>query len=366
MSGIRTVQRIQIGEEEPRLTVGIPAFQTGAVSWLVLAGLSRQSDAPVPWEIVICQEDDSFRESDIEEYESDLAAAGCSCIRIVQLEDWVHLSTKWRVIRDHVAETSEVFLLQGADDCPHKTRVIRSWESLQDPEVDWFQWRDMLFYDFNFQAWSIFQGSEKPPLSVPKMGWTHHPCNPNMATRTKYLDFLPDEEVRRGVDGWIFYSIQAQLGRTPNIGHGPEGEHATGFGTTGFNTLSMGRIKQARRPQPPMFPIDHSLNGILTENELERLRELSHEAQERTLHLLLDELEAKDHTLESLKSFARKYRWVRVAARPLLYGKAILNKMRVIGTRCFRLERNEERRNAERLNRLEKDVEEIRGKVERE
>ncbi len=289
----------------PLLTVGIPAMEAAAISWLPIAGLARQTGVPVPWEIVICQEDDSVSSALIEQYRTRLVGAGCVRVVRVMLSEWVHLSRKWALIRDNAVESSEVFLLQGVDDYPHTTRLRSSWNALQDGSVDWFHWDDMLFYDCNFDSWSIFRGAQKPPLTTPKMGWTYHPCNPNMATRTKFLQYLPDEDVRRGVDGWFFYSIQRGLERRPVIASGISDEQLTGFGTTGFNSLSISRIKQGSRPVPPFFPYDGSLGEILGAEDASRLKELGNESRQRALDLLVAEVNRYDAKIRRVREMVQ-------------------------------------------------------------
>ncbi len=293
---------------KPRMSIGLPAFLSKDVSWISIAGLSRQTDVPVPWEIVICQEDDSIDEDLILRYQSDLSNSGCVRITLIKLAEWICLSQKWRVIASHLGSESEVFLLQGVDDHPHRSRLRSSWNGLLDEQCDWFHWEDMIFFDFNFNSWSIFRGSEKPRLPVPRLGWEKHPCCPNMATRTKYLSFLKDENVKRGVDGWMFYCIQEGLGRKPRILCGKSEEQALGFGTTGFNHLSLGRIKQSRSPKPPVFPYEHSFDGILMKDEIIKLKEMFLSSRLRTINMLLDELSSKESALESIKVVVRRYR----------------------------------------------------------
>lgn len=302
------------------LSVGVPAYQSKDVSWLSLLGLSKQKGVPVPWEVVICQEDDSIDEALLEEMREPLQSAGCRRIEVVKLDEWIPLSLKWIQIRDSLSDTSEVFLLQGVDDFPHPDRLASSWEALKnDADCDWFHWKNMLFFDFNFETWSEFRGGEKPPLPVPRKGWTHHPCCPNMATRTRYLDFLKEEEVKRGVDGWIFYSIQDGLKRKPVIREGEDREQRLGFGTTGFNHLSVSRIKMGRSPQPPIFPCDYSLEEVLEPEVAKRVYEMCDQSRKKTLNLLLDELEVSESKLNSLRAFVSKYGWIRKAMRPAFF-----------------------------------------------
>lgn len=306
-------------EEQPLLSVGIPAWNAAPISWLSFAGLARQTGVEVPWEIVVCQEDDSVSEEMIEEFGKELAESGCVKVLLFQLPEWIHLSSKWRVIRDHVSASSEVFLLQGVDDYPHRTRLASSWRAFCDQQVDWFHWDDLLFYDLNFESWSMFRGSMKPRLTAPVMGWKYHPCNPNMATRTSYLKYLPEEKVRRGVDGWMFYSIQRGLGRRPAVVSGDPDESLTGFGTTGFNSLSLSRIKMGRLPSPPLFKVEFSLDEIVPVNEAELLRSLGNHSRRRALDTLVVELERTDRRRRVLRDLLGKVPFSKFLVKPLRF-----------------------------------------------
>lgn len=246
--------------------------------------------------------EECFGEGALRAYENRLAEKGCVRISYPKLDGWVALSQKWRLLGTMAAESSEMFVLKAGDCFSYPERLWHMAQRFEDPAVDWVQTPKGYFYDFGFKQMSLDDYELTPPYASPRKGWEVHPCALNMALRTRYTRELPDEDVKRGVDGWLFGAMEGMKGSKGVIGWVDEDGWQKGVDTHGLNNISLVRSERIEKNLPPFRATDAVIEDILTADVLARLGSVRSAALERSCHVmknLADENEAKMAKLEA-------------------------------------------------------------------
>lgn len=247
----------------PHLTVALPLFRARRIAWLALESLCRQKHAP-HWELLMSQEAAEAHEpvplNELQAYVPRLAAAGC--VRVVLLQPGVHqaLSLKWRDLRQHASLTSHTFLLQAADCYSHHLRLATSHSLIMDHDADWVHQHTGLFVD---------------PIENRRAEYRHPPGYPtalNMAVRTSLLHGLPREEVRKGVDRWL-YQHATRTNGGPLVVQWLPAEHR-GLDTHGLNNISRKRGQKIALRTVPFHHTKLRVADVLPAELVPRLQAL--------------------------------------------------------------------------------------------
>lgn len=260
-----------------KLTCALPMFRTKDIGWLALESLCRQEDIDFDWELVVVEEpEDCFSEDRLRSYSERLEAVGCKSIQYKQLEEWIPLAQKWKLIAD--MSNSFGYLLVAADCYSHPKRLSQTNELLQ--EYEWTQSPLGPFYNIESDSQCIYDQQLA----------NGHPCCLNMATRTELMRVIPMSDRRRSVDGWIYDQIGMHLLRPPKVGYNKSDDWKRGVDTHGLNNISSGRgSKISLEPAPP-FRKAHDdepsqLSDVVPEDIASRLLELRDAAIARTTYI---------------------------------------------------------------------------------
>lgn len=184
------------------VTVGLPLFRARYIGWLALESLCNQIDAP-RWELIIPEETninfDPIGEERIRRYYDRLVAANCVSVYYVPLSLWIPLSYKWKLITEN--SNGKIMLLQAADCYSQPYRIKETYQLMtskgKDNKVDWCQSKKGYFYSIATENVYIFNAEK-----------IDHPCALNMAYRVDIGKQLPEEEVTKSVDKWLFRSLE--------------------------------------------------------------------------------------------------------------------------------------------------------------
>ena len=230
-----------------KVTVGLPIWDSGDISWLAIESLCRQ-ETSVPWELLICEEEEgqSTREL-ITKHSKELQAHGCISITTIKLQHHVPLSYKYRQM--YKIAKGGVFMMQGADDWSHKNRIQNAYDAITSG-ADWFQSKLSLFYHLGIGKTILFDHDKHP---------TGHPCAPGMSWRTDLMRHLPDEHKASAVDWWLFQNMTDGEDRDLVVAWEGDDQYRSLF-THGANKISKSRGNYFVRIEKPFVPTD--INGL--------------------------------------------------------------------------------------------------------
>jgi len=182
------------------LTVALPMYRTKHIGWIALESLARQACIDFEWELIVAEEENNdlvFGKDRLKEYYGRLRDVNCKRMLYIDLKDWIPLSQKWRVIAHNASDTSRCFLLQAAD-CYSNPNRLRMTHELFQKEADWVQSKTHVLYDLASNSTKLYD--------VTSSG---HPCGADMACRTDLMKKLPNEDVKKCVDGWIYKNVKS-------------------------------------------------------------------------------------------------------------------------------------------------------------
>lgn len=291
-----------------RVTVGLPMYRARKIGFLALESLARQEDVNFAWELIVIEEkEEAMGEATIREFESRLKTAGCQRILYEEAESKLALSEKWLRIARLASPDSEFLLLQAADCFSHPFR-LRNTEALISLEVDWIQSPLGAFFDISTHCLRVFDYELVEPYERPFQGHDKHPTALNMAARLDLVRHAKSEEVRRGVDGWLFFSLQAAKGGPLGVVWDRSEDWKRGADTHGMNQISLTRGMMLEETEAP-FREEPGLeiSNLIPTPILEQLNSLQLEALQNRLQQvqssLHDEWKARREAEEKLKNF---------------------------------------------------------------
>lgn len=228
-----------------KLSVALPVYNSKDIVWLALEGLAQQEDCGVRWELLIAEEQGSnalgetqFREF----YNSRLKDKGCDRFYYEAIKTWIPLSKKWQILGNNASETSKIFLLQAADCYPHPNRLKMTYDAMVEDKFDWYNQENGYFYDINLDKTIEYKQNllDKP-----------YPTGLNMAFRTLYAKQLPNADVRKGVDAWLYNCVRRISGNEPLVYWDNVSGLRNGIDTNGMNNISLKRVRNFIDPVEP-------------------------------------------------------------------------------------------------------------------
>ncbi len=222
-------------------TVALPCYNASSIGWLALEGLCRQNPTPYDWELIVCEEphEKMLGALFFLSYTNRLVAAGCNRLVYISPKQWVPLAQKWRMIGQASDKGSLSFLLQAADCYSPKDRLEMSQRLVQDG-YEWVDYTKGYFYSLPDNRLILYNASALTNL--------------NMAFPTRFARKLPFATKRKGVDGWLYKSINPK--KTYRVS-----ELAASLDTDGCNNIS-NRRRHYENPQHPFVATDKKINEI--------------------------------------------------------------------------------------------------------
>jgi hypothetical protein len=219
-----------------RLSLAIPMYNALDIAWLSLESISRQVDVDFEWELLVIEEEqNSFGIENIKLYEKRLKNVGCERIEYRSLKEWIPLSLKWLEIGKMASETSKVFMFAGADNYNNPDRMYHQFHVLMDSDANWVKTTKIPFYVIKTDEVFMVEYSDSKKAQ----------CGITFSTHTDYIKQIPESNVRRSVDGWLFKNIRGRKFDNFKIVESKE-NWEMGFGTHGYNNLSRNRYKRLK------------------------------------------------------------------------------------------------------------------------
>lgn len=229
----------------PEISVLIPTRGNAAVIWLALESLVRQVDAPA-FEVIIseCQSSSSAAEV-IAKYADRLN------ITVIANEKQLPVSLKWRDMAH--AASAPLCVMLGADDYA-PSNLLRTCVDKLTAGYDWVYAKQGVFYNFHNGRVAEWR------MPFDRSGlW--------QATTTEAMQSLPEENIGRGVDGWMFGAISPrQIAAV---------EYTDGVLTDGYNTLSSHRAKfYTDAPARPFYATEKTLSDLVPADVATKMKKM--------------------------------------------------------------------------------------------
>ena len=229
--------------EKPIITIGLPLYNMNKIYWLALESINRQ-ETDIPFEIIICAEDGHFNKDDIH-----IDNKSCVSIRLMRANVKMPLSFKWYDMLGDANGT--IFMLQGGDDYSDKYRVNRAYEDIIKQKHDWTQ--DIDGWGYHLQKKKLLKFDQKS-----------YQRGINISFRTSLKTRLKKEDVRSGVDYWLWSKMY------PNNPKWNRNLNKSVF-THGANIISQGRGKFFENTAPPFYDTDKNIKDFIPDDIVEKL-----------------------------------------------------------------------------------------------
>jgi hypothetical protein len=194
------------------LTVALPLYKSKYIAWAAMESLVRQVGIDFEWELLVAEEIgvDAFGEDRITEYTSKLRGINCKRIEYFDLENWISLAQKWRLLAQNASSDSIGFVLQAGDCYSNKNRLKMTFDAMM-AGADWVQMPNHLYYDI--MSGRMYVADREKWVAA---GATH-PCGADMAGRTELVKKLPDVSRPRSVDIWMYNCCKKIKGAPLNV-----------------------------------------------------------------------------------------------------------------------------------------------------
>jgi len=211
--------------EKIDVTVAMPLFNMGQIATLALEGLCQQK-TNCNWELIICEEqtDNMLSKEILDTYTKRLNDANCKIIKYIPLSNWISLGQKWKLISEN-SNDSDCFILQAGDCLSHSNRIQMSFESINNGYD---------YYDENKGYWYSFR-LNKTILWEPIKSY-NHPCRLYMAWRTDLFKKIPNNNISKNVDSYIYNTLSSFLNNIKKFRN--ETLYEDGVDTDGYNCIS--------------------------------------------------------------------------------------------------------------------------------
>jgi hypothetical protein len=215
----------------PKLTVALPVYNGKEVAWIALESLSEQIDIDFEWELIVYEErhEQSVFPELFLHYIDRLKSVGCTKILHIDNTDKVTLVQKWIEIGKNTSPSSECYMLHAADCYSPKRRLKTSFDKIVTENFDWYDQTKGYFYSFISKRIILYDYN----------GFT----NLNMALKTEHIKCLPNSNLKKGIDGYIYnHTItNCKKNKKPFRRHFDEELYNDSIDTHGFNNISLSR-----------------------------------------------------------------------------------------------------------------------------
>lgn len=222
---------VDVATNVTKITVGLPMFRAKYIGWLALESLCNQKNAP-EWELIICEEIltefDPWGEERLLQYIDRLNQANCQNVYYVGIPMWIPLSQKWKLMAQNANGT--ILIMQAADCYAQPYRLKETYTIMKNGRVDWCQSNKGYFYSINNNKIYSYDGSKN-----------NHPCALNMAFSTDLGKLLPEDEITKSVDKWLYNSLTVIKGSPLNVRLNRSKNWRRGIDTHGLGNISKNR-----------------------------------------------------------------------------------------------------------------------------
>jgi len=246
-------------DQAPVLSVVMPFFRAGWIGWLPLESLTRQQNVDFPWELIIIEEnfENPLGWAGIMAYKKQLIKAGCVKILYIELKKWIPLSAKWFFMIRECSPSSSVVCFGGADVYFGAERLRKQYDVLTDGKHNWYKLAGNVVYDISLGK------------HVKKIGFQKERGDTACRACTKQLaECLPLVPLKRGVDGWMYNTLQAQ-GMVAFYDQGDMWKDT--INVNGLNNISFGRHNRIKLVTPPLELCCNKLTNHIPEEVVKKL-----------------------------------------------------------------------------------------------
>ncbi len=244
-----------------QLSVAIPCYNGKKIGWLCMEGLCNQTDIDFDWEIVICEEihDGMLGVGFFKEYVDRLSKIGCKKITYIELNQWVNLAEKWKIIGQNIDNYNGGFVLQAIDCYPPSKRLSITNRLIKN--YDWVDFGQGYFYSFKYKKLILYKRFTRKNL--------------HMCFKSKYANKLKSHNKNIGIDGVLLKTINTI---NPKIKTYTYKELLSdGVDTDGYNNISSARLKyyDDNKIKPPFYNTSKQIADIgLPEYIIEKINKL--------------------------------------------------------------------------------------------
>jgi glycosyltransferase involved in cell wall biosynthesis len=237
------------------LTVALPIWNSEKIAWLCIESLCEQKNVDFEWELLIAEEaKNGFGIERVKPYLERLKSAGCTSVKYTELDYKIPLPQKWRLLAQQAAETSKAFVFCAADDYSEPNKLKTAYEAIK-LGYDWAQYQKMLMFDIKSRR-HIYYDCESINRKVGAI----------MACKTSAARRLPESSIPKGVDHWLFDKIHPEFIFTDKSDNWQKG-----FGTDGYNNISLDRKKHYFKTELPFKATELNIKNVVSKEVYEKL-----------------------------------------------------------------------------------------------
>lgn len=209
-----------------KLTVALPLFNANQIAWLALESLCNQKNIDFNWELIICEEDNQNRTTDLIDYVDRLKDVKCVKITYLPIAHKILLAKKWQVIGNAANANSKVFVLQAGDCYSSPNRLSQAYQKIAEEDFDWIDTTQGLFYSFISRK--LFKYSSNALTNL------------DMSFKTEYARNIPETTLTSGIDRFLFKNCEKKKADYLKIFHNTK-LHINRLDTHGCNNISIHR-----------------------------------------------------------------------------------------------------------------------------
>jgi len=249
------------------LTVALPVYNSKKIVWLALESLCNQRDVDFDWELILCEEihDEMLTSSIFDNYINRLQQVNCKKISYILLNKKVNLSKKWQIIGKHIDKYSKIFLLHAADCYSPSYRLFLSYKYIIKENVDWFDINKGYFYSFDNKKIILYDTLSNPALT-----------NLNMAFKSIYAKNIPNTNLFKGIDGFLYKHCQNINKNMKNFSFDILLDDS--LDTDGYNNISIKRKDRFKNICWPFIFCDKIIDDLDISAEIkEKIKQLSND-----------------------------------------------------------------------------------------
>lgn len=229
---------------EPRAvmaSVCVPCYNGRDVAWMLLESYCRQWSVGFDWEMIFCEEPHAgmIGMEALRPYLPRLKEVGCRKVTYIELEGWVNLPEKWKIMGQHLDSNAGVFIKQDVDCYTPYNRLQHAFEKVVVDGYDWADTRVGYFYNFLDGRVMLYH----KPWGGPHL---------HIAFKSSFAPRLVSWDRNKGVDSFLRRTLTDLKGGDLRI-HTNGDPMPGGVETDGFNVISRQRNKQYAQPTKPCF-----------------------------------------------------------------------------------------------------------------
>lgn len=205
------------------LTVALPVYNAKGIGILPMESLCHQQGVDFNWELLICEENhkNMLGKDFFALYADRLKDKGCVRMAYFNINSWIPLPQKWKLLGEKSSPSSKIYAATAADDYPPHERLMLT-KKYMDQGYDWLDFKKAFFYSFKRKSMILYNAQQIKNI------WFAFP-----------MDFgrnIPFSKLTKYIDGFLLQSLINFRKGTIKKKHIDELYH--GVCTDGYNNIS--------------------------------------------------------------------------------------------------------------------------------